>query len=183
MTHIQRRKPRRSTSTRLRKLLNQMANTTPPRTLKKLFEKKPKRTARYFRVKSKPPNYSRRNHALLRRLKSSRFLTPTGHVKSSLRQILASQGIHQKSRLESTWDDILDRMNQISLPKLEQLQFNRDFNQWYKQGCPETRENYFWRIKYCGLIELGLDYKHWKAIKQLHEQRHNRGLKSSIDYE
>jgi hypothetical protein len=84
------------------------------------------------------------------------------------------------TRLQRKWQEIEERSSQSSLPEAERLQFKRDFSLWYKQGAPETRENYFWRIKYCGLIELGLEGHYWAPIRRLHEQRHKRGLKNAL---
>ena len=179
MTHVQRIKSRPQRSSKLRKLLNSIR----PQAVRRLtprFEKQPRLVARYGRVKPEPRGYSRRNHAMLRRFKTSRFLTPSGHVRLTLRQALANQGIHQISRLESRWADIEDRCNQVTLPELERAKFKQDFHAWHQAGSPETRENYFWRIKYCGLIELGVERYHWHKIRQLHQMRQGRGLKNAL---
>lgn len=179
MTHVQRTKPRIRRSVKLRRLLNHI---TPgaPRRLAVRFEKKPRLVARYARVKPEPRGYSRRNHAMLRRFQTNKFLTPSGQVRLTIRQALANQGIHQMSRLESHWADIEQRCNQVTLPELERVKFKQDFQAWYQAGLPETRENYFWRIKYCGLIELGVERYHWYKIRQLHQMRQSRGLKNAL---
>jgi len=181
MTHVQKPRPRsRLKSHKLRKLLNRINPGAPRRCIRPQGSKKPRAVVQYARVKPEPRGYSGRNHALLRRLQSRKFLLPNGELRATLRQALASQGIHQMSRLAAKWEEIQERMAQIQLPRWEADQFRLDFNQWCRQGSPETRENYFWRIKYCGLIELGLEYRHWNVIRQLHQKRHDRGLKNAL---
>jgi hypothetical protein len=139
--------------------------------------KQPKMVAQYARVKPHPRGYDRWNHAVIRRLQAKRFLTPTGHVKASLRQILASHGIEQASLLERKWSDYEERLQQVQLPEAERVVFRKAFSTWYKAGCPETRENYFWRIKYCGLIELGVEGRYLKPLLDAQRARRARGLK------
>jgi hypothetical protein len=139
--------------------------------------KQPKMVAQYARVKPNPRGYDRWNHAVIRRLQAKRFLTPTGHVKASLRQILANQGVHQMSILERKWADCEERLNQVSLSDAEAIEFKKAFNTWHKEGCPDTRETYFWRIKYCGLIELGVEMRYIKPLLDAQQARRARGLK------
>ena len=192
MTHVIRKQPRgrnhpkSGRSIALRKLLGQMAvpaqsqTTQVYRCLAGELKKKPKLYPTYCSAKPLPRNDSRRNHQLLRRLQNRKFVDGTGHLTPTLRKLLANQGIHQMTRLQRKWEEIEERCGQSSLPEAERQQFKRDFSIWYKQGSPETRENYFWRIKYCGLIELGLEGHYWAPIRQLHEQRHKRGLKNAL---
>jgi hypothetical protein len=181
MTHVKRLKPRRRSS-KLRKLLSQITPAAP-RFLRPEIKQPKKIIPTYGRKKPLPYGYERRNHAMLSRFQRRKFLTPGGHVRSTLRQALASQGIYQASRLDSKWNDIEQRCQQSDLPEPQRSEFKQEFALWYKQGCPETRENYFWRIKYCGLIELGLEYRHYRDIRQLHLQRQKRQLKSALDHD
>lgn len=187
MTHVirkQRRGPNHPKNNRssLRKLLGQMyVPAQVYRCLKGEGSKRSKLTATYHHAKPLPRNDSRRNHQLLRRLQGRKFVDGTGHLTPTLRALLANQGLHQMTRLQRKWQEIEERSGQTPLlPEAERQQFKRDFSLWYKQGRPETRENYFWRIKYCGLIELGLEGHYWAPIRQLHEQRHKRGLKNAL---
>jgi hypothetical protein len=120
------------------------------------------------------------NH-VAKRLQDRRFVTSTG----TLRQMLSNSGIYQAPRLLAKCEELELRVQQAAntLTTQEFYQFNQDFKTWYTQGQPETRDNYFWRIKYCGLIELGVDWHYWMPLKHLHQMRKQRHLKSALDYE
>lgn len=109
------------------------------------------------------------------------------NTNGTLRQVLASKGIYQQPRLENRFEDILNRVEQADRnwhgTEQAREQFKLDFKTWYTSGQPETRDNYFWRIKYCGLIELGIEYNYLKPLYKLHQMRKDRGLKSALDYE
>jgi len=181
MTHVQRLKPRpyRNKSGKLRQLLARAGGQIPARRcLTQRTVKNTKMVAQYARIKPHPRGYDRWNHALIRRLQNKRFLTPSGHLRTSLRQLLAAQGLHQMSRIERKWASIEERCGQLApIPELELAKFKQDFNAWYQAGCPETKETYFWRIKYYGRIELGLEGKYYYPLLQAQKQRQARGLK------
>jgi hypothetical protein len=191
MTHVIRKQQRgpnhpKNNRSKLRKLLSQLpSRQSQPTQVYRCFKgdvlKRPKLVATYHHTKPLPRNDSRRNHQLLRRLQGRKFVDGTGYLTPTLRQLLANQGLHQMTRLQRKWQEIEERSGQRPLlPEAERQQFKQDFSLWYKQGCPETRENYFWRIKYCGLIELGLEGHYWAPIRRQHEQRHKRGLKNAL---
>ena len=122
------------------------------------------------------------NH-VAKRLQDRRYVDPTG----TLRQVLANNHIYQQPRLQQKVESVELRVQQADRywtgTEQEREQFKLDFKTWYTGGQPETRDNYFWRIKYCGLIELGVEYQYLMNIHKLHQMRRNRYLKSALDYE
>jgi hypothetical protein len=187
MTHVIRKQPRGpnhpSKTGRSSKILASIRRRNSKCRANKDVTKPPKLTAKYGTKPVEPAANSRRNHQLLRRLKNRKFVNPTGHITTSLRKLLANQGIHQMTRMQRKWESVIDRREAVQMPEAELNQFNEDFKLWYKQGCPDSRETYFWRIKYCALIELGMEYRYWRAVRRIHEMRYDRGLKTAISRE
>lgn len=195
MTHVIRKQrrgknhPKNIISRPLRNLLSQMPVTQSQvtqvyRCLKGKIVNRLKRRAHYGVNKPLPYNNLRRNHIMLRRLQSRKFVDGTGMLSPTLRQLLANQGLHQMPRLVSRINDIEQRVQQASThwqgTEQERLKFKDDFTQWIKTGAEETRENVFWRIKYYEYIQLGLEFHYWKPIERQHKLRHARGLKSAL---
>ena len=134
---------------------------------------------RYGISKPLPRNYKRRAQGILRRLEANRYIQSNG----TLRQLLANNFIVQLPRLEKKRDDVIDRLTGLiaSIEPEEYEQFQQDFRQWHREGSPETKQNTFWRIRYCGLIELLREFRHWDTIYKIHQARKARGLRSALD--
>jgi TfoX/Sxy family transcriptional regulator of competence genes len=183
-----------ATSAKLRRLLAGIKNTgvrfcskTSNRYAKNkrmLFKNEHRPQAQYgsshrkiVKLQHLPTNQHNR---VAKRLQDRRFVTSTG----TLRQMLGNSGIYQAPRLLAKCEELELRVQQAAntLTTQEFYQFNQDFKTWYKTGQLETRDNYFWRIKYCGLIELGVDWHYWMPLKHLHQMRKDRHLKSALDY-
>jgi hypothetical protein len=126
------------------------------------------------------------NH-VAKRLQDRREDSQWLNTNGTLRQVLASSNIYQQPRLKQKFEDILQRVQQAdhNWQGTEQAreQFKLEFKTWMKSGQPETRDNYFWRIKYCGLIELGIEYHYLKPLYKMQQMRRDRGLRSALDLE